>query len=64
MKIVASVRSPEPGADASGKRRLAPSKAIRAYRARIAALRTTAPDTLRERIRRELRAAADPASRR
>ena len=34
----------------------------RAYRRRLASLRTPAPDSLRDRVRRELRAAAAPAS--
>jgi hypothetical protein len=37
---------------------------FQAYRSRLAALRTRAPDTLRARIRRELRAAAGRAAQR
>ena len=58
MRIVASVGDTEPGPKGRMRPRVRLDD-IPAYRARLAALRTRAPDTLRARIRRELRAAAD-----
>jgi len=62
MRIVASVDDTKPGPDGVRTRRRVPPEKARAYRARLAALQTRAPDTLRARIRRELRAAADQAA--
>jgi hypothetical protein len=56
MRIVATVRDTEP--DAAWTHLRVPPVGFQANRARLAALRTRAPDTLRARIRRELRAAA------
>lgn len=62
MRIVASARHTEPGPDAV--RLHVRRDAMRTYRARLATLHVRAPDTLRARIRRELRAAAERAARR
>jgi hypothetical protein len=62
MRIVAKLRDTEP--DAARTRLRVPPVGFQAYRSRLAALRTRAPDTLRARIRRELRAAAGRAAQR
>lgn len=64
MRIVASVRDREPSANVGQRAPRVGPEDFRAYRIRLAMLRTRAPDTLRARIRRELRAAADRAARR
>jgi hypothetical protein len=62
MRIVAKVRDTE--LDGARTRLRVPPVGFQAYRARLSALRTRAPDTLRARIRRELRAAARRAAQR
>ena len=60
---ILATRRARPATPASGAPGDDEARVTHAYRRRLAALRATAPDTLRARVRRELSAAAAPAAR-